>query len=117
MASGGLPERRRHRRIHAAGESTDNTVLVGTLADLRDRFLYHGTGSPGRFAAADAVEEVANDLFPLRGMCDFGVKLQPHHALCVSHGGDGRAFSTTQPLVTTWKNVYAITVTHPYGYA
>src|SRR5258708_19197500 len=93
---GAMHEPRHHRRIHAARESTDNTVLAGTLADLRDRVLYHGTGSPGRFAAADALEEVANDLFPLRGMCDFGMKLQPPHALCGPHGGAGAPLSANQ---------------------
>src|SRR5258708_20602561 len=48
---GAMHEQRRHCRIHAAGESTDTTVLAGTLADLRDRFLYLATGSPGRFAS------------------------------------------------------------------
>src|SRR5258708_39980621 len=36
---GAMHEQRCHRRIHAAGESTYNTVLVGTLPDLHDRFL------------------------------------------------------------------------------
>src|SRR5260221_14506843 len=50
-------------------------------------------------------------------MRDFGMKLQSHHALCVSDGGDGVAVSASQHFETIWKHVYAIAVAHPYRHA
>src|SRR5438552_1278583 len=75
VANGLVNKQGRNTGIHTPRESAYNPLLAYTLAYLLNRFFDRRTGSPTGFAAADTEEEVADDLFSLRCMGHFGMKL------------------------------------------
>src|SRR5690606_15744844 len=75
VADRAVHEGGRDGRVHAAGESADH----GAVADLRayalDRLVDEGAGRPVGRAAADAEQEVGDDLVAARRVRDLGVEL------------------------------------------
>ncbi len=102
-----------HRRIDAAGESTDDPLAADALANLRHGLLDGRAGRPGGFTAADAKEEVADDGLALWSVRHFGVKLQAHQTLRAANGGDRIALAASQQAETRREFIDAIAVAHP----
>ena len=69
-------QRRRHRRIDAAGQAADDAMVADALAQLGHGLFDERADLPDARAAADVVEEVAQDLAAVRRVADFGMKLQ-----------------------------------------
>ena len=98
LADGALDEGGRDGGIHSAGEAEDHLRLADLLADFADGRLDVVVHLPGRLAAADAEEEVAEDVDAALGVGDLGVELDAveaalrildDRALGVLGGGDG----------------------------
>src|SRR5207247_3008330 len=68
-------ERRRDRRIDAAGQRADRVTIADRSAQLLDSLLDERRGGPVPRAAADAVEEIAQDLRAARRVHDLRVEL------------------------------------------
>ena len=54
-------QRRRHRRIDAAGQAADDALVADALPQLRHGLLEERADLPQSLAAADIVEEVMQD--------------------------------------------------------
>ena len=84
-------QRRRHRRVHAAREPADHLRVAHLLTDPLHRFGHEGPRSPVGPAAADAEEEVLDDLPAARGVRDLGVELDAvEGAGAGAEGRDGK---------------------------
>ena len=70
-----VDEQRRHGRVDATGEAADDALRADLRADPLDLLLDHGGGCPRRRSAGDLVEEVLQDLLPVRRVDDLGVEL------------------------------------------
>ncbi len=66
--------------VDAAGEGADDVAVAHLLADALDALGDEVRGRPVAAAAADAVEEVLDDLLALGGVDDLGVELEAEHA-------------------------------------
>ena len=85
IADRAMDERRRHRRIHAAGQGADDQPVradragmgVDPLADVRDGRVDEVAGGPGGRDPGDIDDEVAQDVLAARGVDDLRVELDP----------------------------------------
>ncbi len=78
VADGAVDQRRRDRGIDPTGEAAEDAPLVADLrADLVQRRLDEVRRGPRRGAAADLVEEGAQEFFAARRVRDLGVELDP----------------------------------------
>ena len=59
VADGPMGEGRRHRRIHPAAQGANHSLLADLLANLLHRRIHIRLHRPGRFAAANVVDEIA----------------------------------------------------------
>ncbi len=94
-------EERRHRRVDAARQPADDPLGADLRTDALDLLLDHGGGRPRRRRAHDVVEEVLQDLLPVRRVHHLGVELhrvqpasgvlEPGHRGRRRAGGDVRA--------------------------
>ena len=92
VADGLVQQRRRHARIHAAAQAEDHLLLADLRADRLDGLLDVVAHRPVLAAAADAVDEVGEDLPPARRVDHFRMKLQAEHLLrAVLDGGVSRS--------------------------
>ena len=87
VADGAVHQRRGHRRVHASRQRADHPTRTDLGADALDRFGDERACVPGGLAAANAVEEVAQDLAPARCVHDLGVELDAVDTLAVGEGG------------------------------
>ncbi len=76
VADGLVQQRRRHAGIHAAAQAENHPFLADLRADFLDRLLDVVAHRPVLAAAADAVDEVGEDLPPARRVDHLGMKLQ-----------------------------------------
>ena len=70
-------KRGRHRGVHPAAETKNDTVRPDLFADLLDRAAHKGTHRPRALTAADLVQEVFEDFPAARRMGHLRVELQP----------------------------------------
>ncbi len=80
VADGLVQQRRRHARIHPAAQAQDHLLRADLRADGLDRLVNVVAHRPVPAAAADAVDEVGQNLAPARRVDHFGVELQAEHA-------------------------------------
>ena len=78
-ADGLVQQRRRDAGIHAAAQAEDHLLLADLRADGLDRLVDVVAHRPVLAAAADAVDEVGEDLAPARRVDHFRVELQAEH--------------------------------------
>ena len=115
VADGAVDERRRDRRVDAAGEGADDAAVAHLLADALDALADEVRRRPVAAAAADAVEEVADDLLALRRVHDLRVELEAEHAVVVAHDGDGRVVGVGEGAEAGRHLRDAVAVAHPDG--
>ena len=70
-----VDEQRRHGRVDAAREPADDALRADLGPDPLDLLLDHGGGRPRRRSPGDLVEEVLQDLLPVRRVHDLRVEL------------------------------------------
>src|SRR5579885_861886 len=110
IANCAMDEQGRDRGVDAAGKSADDPLRADAAANLFDGLFDGGLCGPVAFAAADAKEEVADDIFALRRVRDFGMKLQPNDASRAAYSGDRIAFSAGEYPEPFRQPVYAVTM-------
>ncbi len=76
VADGLVQQRRRDAGIHAAAQAENDLLLADLRADFLDGLVDVVAHRPAFAAAADAVDEIGNDLAAARRVDDFGMELQ-----------------------------------------
>src|SRR5579875_2265602 len=104
-------------RIDAARKRADEPFGANLLANRSYGLVDDRGRGPGGRAAADGVEKIANDLFALGRVRDFGMELQANQAALIGHSGHRVAFAAGQNLKAIRQTVNAIAVTHPHRQA
>ena len=90
-------EQRGDRGVDAARERAEDALGADRGADARDLLLDDRRGRPRRRRAGDLVEEVLEDLLPVRRVHDLGVELDAvEPARAILEGGDRRRRRATR---------------------
>ena len=114
VADGLVDEERCDSGVDAAGERAEHALGADGCADARDLLLDHRGRRPGRRRAGDLVEEVLQDLLPVRRVHDLGVELhavQPARAIL--EGGDRRRRRAGGDLGPRGRRRDGVAVAHP----
>ena len=109
-------EERRDGGVDAAGERAQHALRADGCADPRDLLLDDGGGRPRRRRARDLVEEVLEDLLPVRRVHDLGVELdavEPPRAIL--EGGDRGRRRAGSDLGSRRRRRDRVAVAHPHG--
>ena len=77
LANCPLHQRRRDRRVDAAGQATDGTLSANLGPDRRHLVVDDVGLGPGRPRPGYVVEKVLEHLLPVRGVHHLGVELHP----------------------------------------
>ncbi len=101
--------------VDAAGECADHAPVADLLADAEDGVSDEVAGGPVAAAAADAQEEVLEELLTVRRVHDLGVELQADEAAVVRHHGVGRGVRVGERAEAGRKLGDAVAVGHPDG--
>ena len=72
-----VDEQRGDRGVDAAGEPADDALTADLGPDALDLLLDHGGGRPRRRRARNLVEEVLQELLPVRRVDDLGWNWTP----------------------------------------
>ena len=91
-------------------------VVPDLLADLLDRLGDEVSGVPVARAAADFVDEIAQQMQPVGGMHDLRVELDTEAQLVVAHGRDGDAVGSGEGAEAVGHPVDSVSVRHPDGH-
>ncbi len=84
-------KRRRHAGIHPAAQSENDPFAAHLRLDFLHRLIDVMAHGPVLAAAADAMDEIGNDLAAVRRVGDFGMELQAEKfAVAVLDGGELR---------------------------
>ncbi len=111
-------QRRRNRGIHAAAQRTDDSLLADLFTDLPNRGLDIGLHGPGRFAAANSVDEVAENFRSFRRVRHFWMELQaidPALGIVPLHRRNGRVVRMRDRSKSRRHPFDAIAMRHPHG--
>ena len=96
-----VDEERRDRRVDAARERAEHALAPDLGADPLDLLLDHRGGRPGRGRVGDRVEEVLQQVVPVRRVHDLGVELDavetPLGSSNAAIGVDGDDATTREP--------------------
>ena len=85
IADRAMHERRRHRRVDAAGQTADRRARLPTsVSDLRNLVSMNALGVHDRLGVAHLEEEIGEDLAAARRVRDFGMELHAVPSACVS---------------------------------
>ncbi len=91
VADGLVDEQRRNRRVDPARERAEDSFVPDSCTNETDLLLDDRCGRPGRRNGGHLVEEVLQDLLPVRRVHDLGVELHPVQPLgTVLERGDRR---------------------------
>ena len=116
VADGLVHEERGDRGVDAAGERAEHALGADRRADPRDLLLDDGRGRPRRRRARDLVEEVLQDLLPVRRVHDLGVELDAVQApRAILEGGDRRRRRAGGDLGARRRRGHRVAVAHPDG--
>jgi hypothetical protein len=116
VADGLVHEERRHGRVDAARERAEDSFLSDSRANELDLLLDHRRRRPGRRRIRDLVQEVLEDLLPVRRVGDLRVELDAVQApLAVLERGDrGRGRGRGDGCTLRWRRD-RVAVAHPHG--
>ena len=114
VADGALHERRRDRGVDAAGQPADRAPVADLGADLLDLLLDDVDHRPGRPAAGDVEQEVAEHLLAVLGVQHLGVPLHAGEPpVEVLEGGDGGAGGGGEHVEPGRRRDDRVAVAHP----
>ncbi len=116
IADGLVDEERRDGGVDAARERAEHALRADRGADARDLLLDDGRGCPRRRRARDLVEEVLQDLLPVRGVHDLGMELdavEPSPAIL--EGRDRGRRRARRHLRARGRRRHRVAVAHPHG--
>ncbi len=102
--------------VDAAGERTEDAVRADLGADPLDLLLDHGGRRPGRRRIGDPVEEVLQDVLPVRRVDDFRVELdavEPPRRILECR--DGRRGGASRDRRAERRRGDRVAMAHPHG--
>ena len=110
-----VDEQRGDRRVDAARECAEHALRADGCPDALDLLLDDGGGRPRRRGAGDLVEEVLEDVLPVRRVHDLGMELDAvQRALPVLEGGDRRRGRGGRDARTRRRGGHRVAVAHPH---
>ena len=116
VADGLVHEERGDCRVDATRERAEHALRADRGADSRDLLLDDRSGRPRRRRAGDLVEEVLEDVLPVRRMHDLGVELDAVQPPCpILEGGDRRRRRAGRDLRPRRWSRHRVAMAHPHG--
>ena len=115
VADGAVDEGGGDGGVDAAGERADDAAVADLLADAEDGVGDEVAGGPVAAAAADAEEEVLEELLAVGRVHDLGVELEAEEAAVVGHDGVGGVVGVGDGVEAGRELCDAVAVGHPDG--
>ena len=111
--NGPVQQCRRHRRIHPSAQPADYPVVAHLLTDAINGVGDKISGRPRFGAAADTVDEIAQDGHAVRGVLHLRVELEAEPSPAVGDGGAIGVGGTRQRGHSVGQPFHAVAVAHP----
>lgn len=110
-----MNEHRRNGGIHSAGQRAKHSPLADLPANPFHEALGQAGYAVGTFTAADVLQKVAKQTFPLRRMRDLRMELYAVElALIIRKGCNGTVFRSGNFMKSFRQREHRIIMRHPY---
>src|SRR5581483_6330338 len=114
VADGAMDQRRDDGRVDAAGERTDDALRANPLPDARHPLVDEALHRPVRRGAADAEDEIPEDLLAVDAVRDLGVELEAVDRLrTMAEGRMRRVLARGERFEIVGEPRHLIAVAHP----